>query len=254
MTNTTHYNMTIAEGTDVVNPLTQIFPNFNTIDSAMFSNKQAGIGTASEVTTGTVHAIVRANPDSNVFRFTATSAWTSGDTMTLDGNSVVVHMSDGTTPANGAYIIGAEVLAMVNSGLVTLAISSNGGVTSFNTRKGDVVPTASDYSADMIDFDNTNTQLTSTDIQGAVEELANRITVKTYTIQAASLSPLGYLGGTGYLGVLQTETATYGKIISASAIDSSQFPCIVCIKADNSLNILGAASRDITARVVYSMP
>ena len=35
MTNTTHYNMTIAEGTDVVNPLTQIFPNFNTIDGAM---------------------------------------------------------------------------------------------------------------------------------------------------------------------------------------------------------------------------
>lgn len=184
MRNTTHYNMTIAEGPDVVNPLTQIFPNFETIDGAMYANKQAGIGTASEVTTGPVHAIVRANPDSNVFRFTATSAWTSGDTMTLDGNSVVVHMSDGTVPATGAYIIGAEVLAMVNSGLVTLAISSNGGVTSFNTRTGNVVPENSDYTASMVDFDNTNTTLSATDVQGAIEEVAAALDVESISVTA----------------------------------------------------------------------
>ena len=173
MTNTTHYNMTIGEGTDIVNPLTQIFPNFQTIDTAMFDNKQATIGTATEVTTGTVHAIVRNNTDSNVFRFTATSAWAAGDTMTLDGNAVTVHMTDGTTPSTGAYIIGAEVLAVVNASLVTLLISSNGGVTSFNSRTGAVDPAASDYDASMIDFDNTNTTLSSTDVQGAIEEVAN---------------------------------------------------------------------------------
>lgn len=188
MTNTTHYNMTIAEGTDVVNPLTQIFPNFNTIDDAMFANKQSGIGTATEVATGPVHAIVRANPDSNVFRFTATSAWTTGDTMTLDGNAVIVHMSDGTVPATGAYIIGAEVLAMVNASLVTLAISSNGGVTSFNTRTGNVMPEASDYTASDIDFDNTNTTLTSTDVQGAIEEVSASIDSLSNMINVDNIS------------------------------------------------------------------
>jgi len=175
MQQTTNYNLLIPEGTDVVNPLTQVNPNFQTIDGAMFANKQATIGTASEVVTGTVHAIIRNNTDSDVFRFTATGAWTAGDTMTLDGQQVTVHLSDGTTPATNSYIIGAEVLAMVNGSLVTLAISSTPpaqGVTSFNGRTGAVVPTASDYDGSMVDYDNTTSGLNSTDVQGAIDELA----------------------------------------------------------------------------------
>lgn len=175
MQQTTNYNLLIPEGTDVVNPLTQVNPNFQTIDGAMFANKQASIGTASEVVTGTVHAIIRNNADSDVFRFTATGAWTAGDTMTLDGQSVTVHLSDGTTPATNSYIIGAEVLAMVNGSLVTLAISSTPpaqGVTSFNSRTGAVVPAASDYDGSMIDYDNTGSGLNATDVQGAIDELA----------------------------------------------------------------------------------
>jgi len=174
MQQTTNYNLLIPEGTDVVNPLTQVNPNFQTIDSAMFANKQATIGTAAEVVTGTIHAIIRNNADSDVFRFTATGAWTAGDTMTLDGQQVTVHLSDGTTPATNSYIIGAEVLAMVNGSLVTLAISSAPpaqGVTSFNNRTGAVVPTASDYDGSMIDYDNTTSGLNSTDVQGAIDEV-----------------------------------------------------------------------------------
>lgn len=175
MQNTTNYNLLIAEGTDVVNPLTQIFPNFTTIDGAMFANKQGSIGTATEVTTGTVHAITRNNTDSDVFRFTATSAWTTGDTMTLDGNSVTVHLTDGTAPLTGAYIIGSEVLAVVTGALVTLIMSNaivDPGVTSFNSRTGAVSPAASDYDASMIDYDNTSSGLVATDVQSAVDELA----------------------------------------------------------------------------------
>lgn len=176
MQQTTNYNLLIPEGTDIVNPLTQVNPNFQTIDGAMFANKQAGIGTASEVVTGTVHAVIRNNPDSDVFRFTATGAWTSGDTMTLDGQQVTVHLSDGTTPATGSYIIGAEVLAMVNGSLITLAISTTPpaqGVTSFNNRTGAVSPAVSDYDASMIDYDNTHSGLTATDVQSAIDELAS---------------------------------------------------------------------------------
>lgn len=178
MQQTTNYNLLIPEGTDIVNPLTQVNPNFQAIDGAMFANKQGTIGTASEVVTGTVHAIIRSNTDSDVFRFTATGAWTAGDTMTLDGQSVTVHLSDGTTPATNSYIIGAEVLAMVNGTLVTLAISSTPpaqGVTSFNSRTGAVVPAASDYDGSMIDYDNTVSGLNSTDIQGAIDEVEDQI-------------------------------------------------------------------------------
>lgn len=177
MQNTTHYNLMKAEGTDTVNLLTQCYPNFDTIDAAMFANKQGSIGTATEVTTGTVHAITRNNADSDIFRFTATSAWTAGDTMTLDGVGVTVHLADGTTPATGAYIIGAEVLGVVNGSLVTLFLSSaiQSYVSSFNSRTGAVTPASSDYDASMIDYDNTVSGLNSTDVQGAIDELSGNI-------------------------------------------------------------------------------
>lgn len=193
MQQTTNYNLLIPEGSDVVNPLTQVNPNFQTIDGAMFANKQATIGTASEVVTGTVHAIIRNNTDSDVFRFTATGAWTAGDTMTLDGQQVTVHLSDGTTPADGAYVIGAEVLAMVNGTLVTLAISTTPpaqGVTSFNSRTGAVVPATSDYDGSMIDYDNTASGLNSTDIQGAIDELAAQTpTIPSWSLLSDTVGP-----------------------------------------------------------------
>lgn len=175
MQSTTNYSMNLVEGTDIVNIPVQLNPNFQTIDQEMFANKQATIGTATEVVTGTVHAVVRANVDADMFRFTATGAWTAGDTMTLDGAAVTVHLADGIAPATGAYIIGAEVVAVVNGTLVTL-LTSNGaidpGVTSFNSRTGAVVPTTSDYDASMIDYDNTLSGLTATDAQGAIDEVA----------------------------------------------------------------------------------
>lgn len=125
MQHTTNYNMTMAEGSDIVNPLTQIFPNFNIIDGAMKNNKDASIGTATEVKTGTVHAITRSNTDNPVFRFTASGAWDAGDTMTIDGNSVTVHTSDGKTPVKDAYVIGCDVIAILNGASVTLLVSES---------------------------------------------------------------------------------------------------------------------------------
>lgn len=178
MQSTTNYSMNLVEGTDLVNIPVQLNPNFQTVDAEMFKNKQSGIGTATEVVTGTVHSVVRSNTDADMFRFTATGAWTVGDTMTLDGSAVTVHLADGTAPATGAYIIGAEVVAVVNGTLVTLLTSAAqpvAGVTSFNSRTGAVVPTASDYDAADIDYDNTLSGLTATDTQEAIDEVVDMI-------------------------------------------------------------------------------
>lgn len=173
---TPNYNLTIGEGSDAVNPLTQIFPNFTTIDGAMEDNKEHGITTASEVTTGGVHAIVRVDPNVPVFRFTATSAWTTGDTMTLDGSAVTVHLADGTAPKSGAYVIGAEVLAIVNSSLVTLMTGASfDGVVSFNSRQGVVTPQSGDYTANQIGYNNTVSGLAATDTQAAIDEIEDQI-------------------------------------------------------------------------------
>ena len=223
MQNTSNYNLNLVEGTDLVNPPIQFNPNFQTIDSAMFANKEKTVGTASEVVTGTVHAIVRANQDADVFRFTATGAWVTGDTMTVDGTAVTVHLTDGTAPLDGAYVIGAEVLAILNGTLVTLVISSKDidpGVTSFNSRTGAVTPQTSDYDASMIDYDNTLSGLTSTDVQAAIDELALAAPpTPTYEFVKTSVSgttdgggriALGKSNADGYvpIGLKNNETGT----------------------------------------------
>ena len=230
MQNTTHYNLTKAEGTDTVNLLTQCYPNFDTIDAAMYANKQGSIGTATEVTTGTVHAITRANPDSDVFRFTATSAWTSGDTMTLDGSGVTVHLADGTTPSTGAYIIGAEVLGVVNGSLVTLFLSSaiQTYVSSFNSRSGAVSPAASDYDASMIDYDNTISGLNATDVQGAIDEIASSLSGTELKFETINLTGMTMNAGKGNITFNPTIPAGYevAGISLISSLDSEVIPWI----------------------------
>ena len=152
---TTHYNLNLPEGTDIVNPLVQDNPNYSTIDAAMFANKQAVIGSATEIVSGTVHAITRLNTDSDYFRFTATGNWTSGDSMSVDGVNVSVFLSDGTTPATGAYIINTEVFALLSGSRVTLITSAS------------VIGAASD-----ITYDNSVSGLTANNVQDAIDELA----------------------------------------------------------------------------------
>ena len=122
---TSNYNLMLPEGTDVVNLLTQLNPNINTIDAAMFANKQMAVGRATELTVGTVHGITRANTDSPIFSFTATSNWTTGDNMTVDGVTVTVLMSDGQTPKTGAYVINTEVIGIISGTRVTLLVSAD---------------------------------------------------------------------------------------------------------------------------------
>lgn len=45
------------------------------------------------------------------------------------------------------------------------------GVASWNGRTGAVTPAAGDYNASQVDYDNTNSGLTATDTQGAIDEL-----------------------------------------------------------------------------------
>ena len=221
MQSTTNYSMNLVEGTDIVNIPVQLNPNFQTIDGAMFDNKQASVGTATEVVTGTSHAIVRSNPDSDVFRFTATGAWTSGDTMSVDGNAVTVHLSDGTVPPTGAYIIGAEVLAVINSSLVTLMIGMTPpaqGVTSFNSRTGAVVPTAGDYVAGDIDYDNTGSGLTATDVQSAIDEVVSMIPSGGFTTYNYPVTNFAITTAAGALYRSTTVTIDTGIDLSGKIV------------------------------------
>lgn len=135
MTNTTNYELNIVEGTDKVNPLTQLNPNFEIIDEQMKKNSDAGVQSATELTTGTVHALTRLQGDAPVFRFTATSRFTAGDTFTVDGVQVSALTTSGEQLPDGAYVIGAEVLCNLKGSVLTVYCSMNTVANAVNSQK-----------------------------------------------------------------------------------------------------------------------
>ena len=122
-TRTDNYNLIICDGTDVVNPLTQIFPNFSDLDDILRNIANTGITTATELVTGTVHALTRSDANVSVFRFQATSNFTSGETFTVDGAQVTALDVSGETLKTGAYIVGSMVLCELRDTLLTVYVS-----------------------------------------------------------------------------------------------------------------------------------
>ena len=120
MRNSTYYNLKLVEGTDIVNPLTTEVPNLIKIDETMHENAIAGVTLATELTNGTVHALMRENSDCAVIRFIATSEWKAGDSVTVDGLPVTVLLPSGETLPDGAYVINTNVLCILTGTNLTI--------------------------------------------------------------------------------------------------------------------------------------
>lgn len=146
MSLTTNYNLNIPNGSDQVNILTQITPNFETIDGVMKSNEDAGIQVATELYSNNIHALTRTKGDAPAMRFTATSNYTAGDTFTVDGVQVTALSPNGTTLPDNAYVIGCEVFAILKGTRLTVWAGSrsidseklNGKAASFYATKEEV--------------------------------------------------------------------------------------------------------------------
>lgn len=120
MTSTTNYGLNIVEGTDIVNPLTQFNPNFNSIDTIMKANADAAVSSATCIKSGTVHTVTRTNTDAEMFVFTASGDWNLGDTMTVDGTPVTPVLPDGSGLIAGSFLINSEVLCSLKGTKVTV--------------------------------------------------------------------------------------------------------------------------------------
>ena len=115
-----HFNLNLVEGSDIVNPLVTDVPNYESIDNQMFKNQNAGVQNATELKTGTVHAITRVVPDAQMITFTATSNFVAGDTFTVDGIQVSALTVSGEQLPTGAYVINSQVLAILKGTLLTV--------------------------------------------------------------------------------------------------------------------------------------
>lgn len=86
------------------------------------------------------------------------------------------------------------------------------GVNSFNGREGDVLPELGDYDANQIAYDNSNSDLASTDVNDAIDELAE----KTFFIDRTS-TPLSF----------STVGNTVQATVSDARVTANSF-CYVC--------------------------
>lgn len=187
MQTTTNYGFSIAEGSDSVNLLTQLYPNFTSLDSILLPIQNNGTTPATHTKAGTVHQLVRTTTGCSVLRFVATGNYNAGDTFTVDGASVTATSCNGQSLPAGAFVINQSVMAIVNGAVLTVlaggsSISDASDVDYDNTTSGltatnvqnaidEVVNTFKD--AENIDYDNTDSGLTATDVQSAIDELAS---------------------------------------------------------------------------------
>lgn len=187
MQTTTNYGFSIAEGADPVNLLTQLYPNFTSLDSILLPIQNNGTTPATHTKAGTVHQLVRTTTGCSVLRFVATGNYNAGDTFTVDGASVTATSCNGQSLPAGAFVINQSVMAIVNGAVLTVlaggsSISDASDVTYDNTTSGltatnvqtaidEVVNTFKD--AENIDYDNTGSGLVATDVQSAIDELAS---------------------------------------------------------------------------------
>lgn len=109
MLKTDNYELNIAQGTDIVNPLVMDNPNYQKIDKVMKDNEIRGIGTATELKTGSVHSIT-VPEQYTTFKFVATSDFTAGETFMLNGKQITAYTTNQQPLATNAYRIGATVL------------------------------------------------------------------------------------------------------------------------------------------------
>jgi hypothetical protein len=190
MNTTTNYGLKLYEGTDLFNPLTVENVNTGDIDTAMKAISDHSVGTATELTTGTVHAITRADTDRDVFLFVATSNFTAGDTFTLDGNQVSALTPDGQQLATGSYVIGSSVLCALHDTLITVYVNP-----------------AKAKDADMLDGHDSSYYATDSDLDtvaGTIQAVSDKVGTAVLTTTAPDCS--------GAINELNTRLSHIGEL------------------------------------------
>lgn len=120
-----NYNLNLVEGSDIVNPLTQDVPNYERIDELLHEIACTGVCVATELLSGTVHAITRENPNASIFRFVATADFNTGDTFTVDGVQVTALSTSGQPLSSGCYVINSNVLCCLVGTVLTVYCSQS---------------------------------------------------------------------------------------------------------------------------------
>lgn len=186
---TTNYGLLKPESTDTYNHLVYDNPNMDTIDAAMKANSDAAITTATCIKSGTTHTITRTNTSANVFKFTATGDWDSGDTMIVDGVTVTPYLVTGEALKTGAYLINTEVLIALSGTRATVFSNQSEAGTTY--------------------FDDTSVPFTASNVQDAIEAVTILSRQDTVTTNAAGIVQYSHILAENFLHAYTTSGNYY---------------------------------------------
>lgn len=245
-----NFDLNLYEGTDIFNPLTTDVPNYEKIDAQMEKNYNLSVGKATELKTGTVHALTRENADCPMIHFTATSNFTSNDTFTVDGVQVSALLVDGSTLPTNCYIIGSEVICYLKGTLLTFFLS--GSVSKDSEKLGGELP---DYYAKQRDFEQLNTTVTSMGgivgnnsndiikINNSLAFITKSFTGQNTNVQANSYSsidvPISIEEGYTPIAILSFDTGN--TLIDVEAITFSGDYSTLNIRVSNAASLVKVA-------------
>lgn len=140
MDTSTYFGLNLVTGSDKVNPLTVDRPNYEKIDEQMHKNQIASVVEATELKSGTVHAITCLTDGAVFFRFTATSDYAAGDTFTFNGAPVSAVLPDGSGLQQGAFKINGTVLCSIIGTLLTVYSFTASGIAADSEKLGGQLP------------------------------------------------------------------------------------------------------------------
>lgn len=228
MSTTQYLKLNKPSGSDLVNPLTDTFPNWDIVDEAYHGLDIRAIGSATELVSQGVHAITVLNTDCKTIKWTATANFTAGETFTINGIQCNAHLPSGEALGTNAYVSGAQVIASLNAdnsamtvyvpqGEVAVASDSErlgGQLPSYYASKdyADSIKTTADTSALLIQkkalvntyYDSSSKKLYQVNADGSqggeikmIPELdiANKTEITTTSITTNKIGAIvGYLG------------------------------------------------------------
>ena len=111
------------------------------------------------------------------------------------------------------------------------------GVYSFNGRTGAVVPAQSDYDALDIDYDNTSSGLTATDVQNAIDEVASSSTAIKPPVSPTPTESIVVTALTTGTSSSSTEAASAYAVQQWSNSDTKRFTCPISASASGITGI-----------------
>lgn len=230
MQQSTNYNFNLPEGTDLVNLLTQLIPNWSSLDSILRGIQNDTFETATETVALGVHALTRLDPNAKLIKWVATANYTSGETFTIDGTPIAASTPSGNTLATGAYVSGAIVIAAINSDETAMTVFVTGtNVASDSERLGGELPSYYATDQDMEtakqnieDLDNLmgNTSISAIG-DGTVTGAISALNSDLIDIKGGLRGMLDFSNAINLSGTLNMTTSKKGAIIGASRSTSS---------------------------------